>query len=577
MLTQRQQRLLMLLMSAEGWVTSAQLAERLAVSAKLVKTEVGRIRAQLGDRVAIESSNARGYRLARLDEQAREEARASFRVHSGHHSIKHAYALVFLYLLMQDAPVSHVHLADRLYCSRAAIAHQVDLIRYRIGRLPHLALTVSQAQGVMIEGEEWARRYEASKWMRSDCLETVFGVDAAYGELTGLKRALERVCCEYLEPWVSSERLSGGDAIRIGRYLALSVARSRAGHVCPAAPEGGDAAVEPAFALELAHRLAELVRGVSGYAMSPQEISCTAMLVGDLAFPEEADESAHRLAESFVEHVRAVTGFDLALDVSALAARMGVVTRRMASGRTALNYHGSETVARYPLSFYLLSSFFKEREGIAPNKAECAALAAYIAGAVSRACQHPAAELHTNEGMLAAEHLRYLIEGELGFAPVTIRPCWAPPTECGAVVLTTDPAFSADHAGCVLMPALPTASELERVRAQVAQLRAGRLEGLRGDLVRLEHGAPVPTETLARDAALRDTAVMAAYGTLCFLRRGEGRKSVIDINELGQPFTFEGKSYRRVMRAFWNGNTPDAASFFGVLCMELSNTVKDAR
>ena len=577
MLTQRQQRLLMLLMSAEGWVTSARLAERLAVSTKLVKTEVGRIRAQLGDCVVIVSSNARGYRLARLDEQAREEVRTSFRVHSGHHSIKHAYALVFLYLLMQDDPVSHAHLADRLYCSRAAIAHQVDLIRYRIRRLPHLSLAVSQAQGVMIEGQEWARRYEASKWMRSDCLETVFGVDGAYEGLMGFKHEVERACCEYLEPLVSSERLSGGDAIRIGRYLALSVVRSRAGHICPSAPEGGKAAVEPTFALEIAHRLVELVRGISGYAMSPQEISCTAMLVGDLTFPEEADESAYRLAVSFAEHARAVAGFDLALDMPALAARMGVVVRRMASGRTALNYHGSETVARYPLSFYLVSSFFREREGLTPNKAECAALAAYIAGAVSRACQHSAAELHTNEGMLAAEHLRYLIESELGLTPVEIHPCWTAPARRDVVVLTTDPAFSADHAGCVLMPTLPTTSELERVRAKIAQLRADCLEGLRGDLVRREQDAPVLAETLTRDATLRDTAVMAAYGTLCFLRRGEGQKSMIDINDLSQAFSFAGKAYRRVMRAFWNGETSDAASFFGVLCMELCNTVKDAR
>lgn len=577
MLTQRQLRLLMLLMSAEGWVTSAQLAERLAVSAKLVKTEVGRIRAQLGGRVAIESSNRHGYRLAHLDEQIREQARASFRVHSGHHSIKHSYALVFLYLLMQDGPVSYARLAERLYCSRAAVAHQVDLIRYRIRRLPHLSLTVSQAQGVMIEGEEWARRYEASKWMRSDCLDTVFGEDPAYAGLVELKRAVERACCEHLEPLVAAERVSGGEAIRIARYLALSVARSRAGHTCPAAGEGASAEQAPAYARALARDLAQITGGISGYAFAAEEISLAVELIRDLVFPDEPSEPDYKLATAFMDHVREATGYELALDTRELAARMGVVVRRIASGRTALNYHGSEAVARYPLSFYLVTSFFQRTVTPVPNKAECATLATYIAGAVSAVCQHPSAVLYTNESMLAAEHLRYLVERELGLFPVGIRPCWVKPAPEGPVALTTDPAFSADHAGCVLVPALPSASELERVRAQVSQLRAGRLEEIQREIVHRAVDAPMPTEALAATACLPTTTRMTAYGSLCFLQKGEGQKSTVDINELAQGFSFEGKVYRRVIRAHWNGDHLDAASFFGVLCMELSSTVKDAR
>ena len=72
-LTQRQRRLVVLLMTGSSWQTSESLAEQLGVSNKLVKREVAAIRRCAGSRCAIQSSTHRGYRLARLDEGLREE------------------------------------------------------------------------------------------------------------------------------------------------------------------------------------------------------------------------------------------------------------------------------------------------------------------------------------------------------------------------------------------------------------------------------------------------------------------------------------------------------------------------
>lgn len=485
-LTQRQRRLVVLLMTGSSWQTSESLAEQLGVSSKLVKREVAVIRRCAGSRCAIQSSTHRGYRLARLDEGLREELVRDFDVHEGHHSITHRYARLFVYLLFQEAPASIARLAASFFCSKTSMADELEIVRYRVARMRSLALTVDARRGVRLTGAERELRYEAAKWLQASFVGGIPFAREARAELQDLLRDVGPAVEGALDPLARAGRVSGEDVRRVDRFCAVSVWRSRAGHACDApAPEGEEFGSDAGFEA-WAERAARAVEEAAAYRLTPAERAGLAGLLADcvrpVTPPRAATEAARRFAATVAEELGPHAGALVAAHTGDIARHLTVMLRRLRAGHGSLNYQASATVARYPLESYVAMRFIAGEGAYPTAKAEAAALALVLVDALAP-CRVPGrALLLTDEGLCIAGHLARELErcfsdivAAVDVAPVAAARGHAP----GPYRFTTDAALAAEDADALLVPLLPAPGELAALRPAVERAHASALDALR--------------------------------------------------------------------------------------------------
>lgn len=568
MLTQRQVRLLMLLVASDGWVTAADLSERLSVSDKLVKQEISALRAQLGATAAIESNPRRGYRLDELDEDVRARLAEDFDAHAGHHSIHRRYAQVLLMLLMADGPLSMSTIARRLYISKATVAEQVETLRYRIGRLENLELRVSRTAGVSIEAVEAERRYEASKWIGRDRLDAM-GLEGKAAESFWEKRERYRASIGSLfAPQLEAGRISGEDADRIASWCALSNTRTREGHVITEPVEmPGD---------REAQELARQMGSQAGLKLSDVDLPALARLIHELLVPGEPSALARTHATQLLGEVRLAVGTLCMADASGarerLALRIEGIMRRTAAGHNILNWHASETVARYPFESYMAVLYLDRMLEHHVPKAESMLLALGIAGVLEYSRGGAPVILYTDENVAVIGHIRAQLKAHWGerLRISQVFPLdWSSPAPTGSIELATDPTAIVRHPRAIVLPALPSDEDVFRADRTLSRRRAEAQHDLAERLVRV-----VPS----RSSLPQHAVLLTAYRTICAVVEGEGDvPSSVEVAPLDPPVVFRGKSYRRLVAATWNRGDVTALDYFAVVSSLLLGELDDAR
>lgn len=583
MLTQRQIRLLMLLASERSWVTAAMLAERLSVSVRVVKQEVVAIRELLGDRARIESAPRKGYRIGYLEDGLRDSLAKDFDVHEGHHSIKRRYAQVFLMLLLGEWPLSMAQVAERLFVSKATVAEQVQIMRYRMTRLPRLHFEIDVA-GLRIAGAESERRYEASKWIEDDRIGAMFEDDedvARFHELHDVAAGVAERC---LEPLVATGRLSGSDVRRVGDWCALSAVRGALGH-CVEEPFAIDQ--EDAHASEMKRYAKALHRALfaaTGVDVDEAGTAWLAQLLVELTVPLAPSDAARSHAAELLSWAAEQTGSaGLAVDEAALAhmaARIDGVMRRTARGHSLLNYHASETVARYPQASYLAATYLARAMPGHVSKAEATLVALGLASAIERQGEASRAVLYTDENTAVIGHLRALVaSGAVGRVHIeAVRPVdFAAPAEPGVIELTTDPSSALRHPAAHVLPAMPDGRDLAHLARELTQERAVRLETLGRRLLR--DVLPERNNAVAQACSGRPCGytLLTAYRTICAVKRQDTAPSTVDVCRLREPLLYRGKRYRRTIEVRWNTADVSAADLFEILSQLLLQEYKDRR
>lgn len=590
MLTQRQQKLLMILAAHGSWQTSAQLAELLGVSSKLVKQEVAAIRVQLGEDGAIQSNTRHGYRLARLSDAVRTSLPSTFDAHAGHHSITRRYALVYLCLLFSDEPLSMARLADRLFCSKAAVADQVEIMRYRVARLAHLRIEVSKRSGVAVRGPEVERRYEGSKWVRTDRLSALFHDVSAQGAFARLLERTRSVASEVLGPLAAAGRLSGGDVLRIGRYLALTVERSRMGHTLDTAVTPVDGIPAPAVSAEaqaLAETLAARVNRATAYGLDVLEREALARLLDELLVPDPLPQEALELARdltAYVAHAIGHEGETLASETAAaLAGQLAGTLQRVRTGHILLNYHASETVAHYPLAAYLATRFLGGHMHLRTSKAEMALVALSVANVLDDLRRDAEAILLSDEPLAVTQHLRAVLRASFhrNIDDVRVLPTSAPVPDA-SWLFTTDPSCATRHPGALLFPAMLGKADSRRTSEAYEERKRQRRKELAERLVTRAHcnTAPNGLEKQLTHAAAGDAGagvLLTAYRTLCLMDEDSEHPSAIAVTGLGAGFVFQGKAFRSLIEVHWNPADLDPFDLSAILSDELSSSATDSR
>lgn len=568
MLTQRQIRLLMLLAAADGWVTAQALSRRLSVSNKLVKQEVAALRAQLGELIEIESSPRQGYVLRRMDDEVRAGLARDFDAHAGHHSVRRRYAQVLLMLLCAEGPLTMAQIAGRLYIAKATVAEQIEMLRYRLGRLPNLELAVSQRYGIAITGAELERRYEASKWIGRDRLDAL-GLEGESAERFWRERErVARLLGACLAEPMEAGRISGEDVGRIASWCVVSALRNDVGHeLAGALPQQTDAD---------AQTWAQRVGPQLGLALNERDEAALAQLFYELVVPSDPSTVARAHAAQLLAEVQLAVdgplGGDPALKRQRIAARIEGVMRRTAAGHNALNWHASETVARYPLESYLAVGYADRMLERHIPKSEAMLIALGIAGTLERVRDGAHVVLYTDENAAVIGHIRAQLGAHWGerlriervFSP-SATPALAP----GTVELATDPSAIIWHPRAMVLPALPSAEDIAEVDRALQRRRARTLKELSDRLVL----------TLAATPELpQGSTTLTCYRTVCAINEVHGAEaSRIEVWPLKPEALYRAKRYRRAIRACWSREELGAFEFFEVLASLLSQELKDAR
>ena len=580
MLTQRQIRLLMLLGSCDSWMTSGELSERLSISAKLVKQEVAAIREQLGSAAGIESLPRYGYRLLYLDTALREKLAADFDAHEGHHSIKRRYAQVFLMLVLAPRPLSMSQVAERLFVSKATVAEQVQVMRYRMTRLPNLSFEVGSRDGMRIEGAESERRYEASKWIEADRIDAMFDDPGTAERFRTVYVHVLPTVIERSSDLLAAGRISGDDVKRVAGWCALSLVR-------PVACEQLGERQEACRATEEAIVLAEAIAGeLSGQGLGEFAVTDRthlALLLSELIVPVRPSDLAVIHAVRLLDEAARATRCDSLRTSSearmGLAIRIDGVLRRCAAGHGLLNYHASETVARYPLASCLASSYLERTMPGHVSKAEAMLITLGLAGAIERATPARPVVLYTDENTVVIAHLRALIEGTWNRRAYLeeVHPTgWREPAPRRAIELATDPSSAILHPRAIVLPALPSNDDLRHVEHLLARRAQEDLARLWEEAVELGDGA-AKTAVMACTGRDRRRVVLTVYRTVCVVERMDGVVSRIVVSDLSEPLRYRGKAYRRAVSVAWSETEQSPLELFEVVSQLLLEEIKDMR
>lgn len=580
MLTQRQIRLLMLLGSCDSWMTSVELSERLSISTKLVKQEIAAIREQLGSAAGIESLPRHGYRLLYLDTALREKLAADFDAHEGHHSIKRRYAQVFLMLVLAPRSLSMSQVAERLFVAKATVAEQVQIMRYRITRLPNLAFEVGSRDGMRIEGAESERRYEASKWIEPDRIDAMFDDPGTAERFRTVYAQVLPAVVERASALLAAGRISGDDVKRVGGWCALSLVRPIA---CEPLGEQQKMFQATEGAIDLAETIADDLssQGLDELAMTDR--AHLALMLSELVVPVHPSDLAVIHAVRLLDEAARATRCDSLRTSSdarmGLAIRIDGVLRRCAAGHGLLNYHASETVARYPLASCLASSYLERTMPGHVSKAEATLIALGLAGAIERAMPARPVVLYTDENTAVIAHLRALIEGawnRRAYFDEVYPAAWREPAPCHAIEFATDPSSAILHPRAIVLPALPSNDDLKHVEYLLAHRAQDDLDRLWEEVVAVDNDA---AKAAAAACAGRDRrrVVLTVYRTVCVVERMDGVVSKIVVSDLSEPLRYRGKVYRRAVSVTWSAAEQRPLELFEVVSRLLLEEFKDMR
>ncbi len=488
MTRQRQDRVLEMLVRDGGWRTAAELADRLGVTSRSVRSYVAAVNERVGGEPTIESGPL-GYRV-RADRAA---GFTHVRDDDSPDARRHAIARE---LLLTSATCDLYDLATRHHVSDATVEADLGWVRSRAAE--HELTWHRDGTVVSLSGTERARRA---------LLRTLLHADSATGyderstaDLVG-HDAVDRV--RHLRSRLSSRLAAEGFYVNEFALAAVAVQavlglwRAASGHVVEHAPHG-------ALVQSLHPIVAEVVAEFDAAPAPPTEtleIAASLRSRGAIAAPDTlaenpADEDIARELREIVDRVtQRFAVAPLEDDVlGRLVAHVQNLRRRTSGGEWSRNPLTRTLKTSYPLLFDVavsLATALYERFGIPVHDDEVAYLAMHIGGQWER---RKALENRLTATLVCPgyyemhELLRDGIEQSLG-SVLTITEVRtgldpAPGATATDLVLTT---IERDTAADTVVQISPffTDVDAERVMAAVARIRRSRrLAHLREELGR---------------------------------------------------------------------------------------------
>ena len=486
----RTPQLLEYLAGADRWVAAAELADRLGVSTRTVRSYVTAIKAAARPLDVISSSTI-GYRLNR-DSYAQYAASA----HDGSSPDRPRERVASLVSTLTQTTAGHdVHaLAAALFVSESTL--EGDLRRVRtMARDAGLELVRSGAI-VRLEGSEESQRRLISSIFREETTRGPFDVirlQEAFG--IGDLSAFKTDVIELMERLGYAVNEFGLDGVLL--HTAIAVDRSRHGMMRAEAAELASTASTDRAA-ELAASLQPIVERHFGAPLPAGELDSLALLlttrVGTRAMPggPGAQAALSEAEQADVDVVRAVLGraqeeylVDLADET--LLMRLSVHVRnlvtRSRAGTSTRNPLARSIKTSYPLTYELavyVSSELQREFDIVISDEEIAFIALHIGSHLERhappagvvTCTIVCPNYHDLADLLR-ERLEAALGMEIRVDRVVTRTDAAASELTGDLVVSTLP-WAARPENVVLVQPFLTPADLDAVRGAVARIRRQR-------------------------------------------------------------------------------------------------------
>ena len=384
------ERLLEYLSRADGWVTAHELADRLGVTTRSVRSYVTAIKTQAAPLEPVESS-ANGYRLARDAYAAFLDAQRSRDVEPDTPRDR-LYGLVRR-LVDSDDGLDVVALAEDLAVSESTV--EADLRRVK-SLADEAGLSLARLSAtVRLEGSEEARRRLISRMFRDESAQGVFTLDDVQREFaspglgafkTELLGALEERGYYINDYGVNSVLL----------HIAIAVDRVSRGI--------GDSSAEhpsPALHGELAALLAELVERHYATRLTDAELAQLAILMTTRVATPGQNEPVAAVVENYVDPedlavVRALVAevnreYLVDLDDEGFIVRLALHVRnliaRASEGGYSRNPLTRSIKTSFPMTYEIavfLASGLQRRRGILVNEDEIAYIALHVGSFLER-------------------------------------------------------------------------------------------------------------------------------------------------------------------------------------------------
>ncbi|MBF4461610.1 MULTISPECIES: BglG family transcription antiterminator [unclassified Rathayibacter] len=480
------ERLLEYLLRADGWVTAHELADRLGVTTRSVRSYVTAVKGQAAPLEPIESS-ANGYRLDRDAYAAFVEAQRSRDVEPDTPRDR-LYSIVRR-LVESDSGVDVYVLADALTVSESTV--EADLRRVRVLAEEAGLGLLRRGPLVRLEGSEEARRRLISRMFRDESAQGVFTLDDVQREFaspglgafkTELLAALESRGYYINDYGVNSVLL----------HIAIAVDRVSRGIRDPS-PERPSSATHG----ELATLLAELVERHFATPLTDAELAQLGILMTTRVATPGQNEPISAVVENYVDPEDLSVVRELVAEVNAaylvdlddegfiarLALHVRNLVARAGEGGYSRNPLTRSIKTSYPMTYEIavfLASGLQRRRDISVNEDEIAYIALHVGSfleRVSRREERLSCVIVCPNYYDLAHMLRLRVERSLG-TEVEVRSLitrsdvdWSRLT-ADLVITTIDERPASDEV--VLVQPFLTDHDVEAVRRAIARVRRHR-------------------------------------------------------------------------------------------------------
>ncbi len=386
----RTPQLLEHLSRADGWVAASELADRLGVSTRTVRSYVTAIKSAAGPLEVI-SSSTNGYRLNR--EAYSEYARAAERRTATPTSPRERVAYLVTRLTQASGPVDVHDLARTLFVSESTIEQDLRRVR-RLARDSGVEL-VRSGDTVEVRGPEEGQRRLISRIFREETAGGMFDLRQvqqafAVGDLSAFKTDVIAL----LQSYGYSVNELGLDGVLV--HTAIAVERSRRA-LPPAGSAGGSGAEE------LQDSLAGMVERHFGTSLPAGELAALTLLLTTRVGTRKAEPELHEspdVAEDvavlrrLVQRAEREYLIDLGDEdfLLRLALHVRNLIERSRAGSLTRNPLTRSIKTSYPLTYELavfLASEIQREFGIFVNDDEIAFIALHVGSHLERHARPP--------------------------------------------------------------------------------------------------------------------------------------------------------------------------------------------
>lgn len=363
MLSLRQIKIIVYLMSSSDWVSGERLAGFLSVNRKTLLNDLYEIDSYYGKECVIETGK-KGYRLTFLSEAVRNQMSIQNQ-ESPEPSLRFRSSLILLYLMFLKDYISMQELADRFYISKTAVSMELETVRRWITRNPGLDLEVSVQKGIRLLSTEPILRIFLCKFASKDAFTKLpFNKEFADTYITTLESAKRVIRVIVRE---KNEVLTGEAFRRMSRYLAVAIMRSKTGFLRDDEPLN----VSEADAVLWRECVSEICR----YKLSGAEINDLAQLYDACDFLGKTADYGNRnnvieglrIFDQNVSELLEIPETGLLIDETVIN-YLCQMEKRQKIGFIAINNMNEYIVARYPLAVYLTYRYSKDSFGYEPNR-----------------------------------------------------------------------------------------------------------------------------------------------------------------------------------------------------------------